>query len=127
MKRIYVCAVIFVVIVGFTLVCENYVSATVDETVQLLEQAAQSRRDGDYPQSREYADSAWQKWRDFSRHSDYILVDLTIAADVTVSLARVGMLADTDDNERFLEECVATILMLEHFLADNRNVFDGMH
>ena len=126
MKRIYFCTGLFVVIFAFAFMCNVYVSATVEQTAQLLADAAESRRNGDSSAASEAADSAWEKWSGLAKYSGYVLSDLTIVADVTVSLARVGMLAQTDDSDRFLEECTATIVLLELFLADNQRVLGGM-
>jgi hypothetical protein len=124
-KRIYLCIGIFISVIAFSVFCQFYITNTVEQMYQLLNKAAESRIAGDYPASREYADSALKKWRGLTKRSSYILADLTIAADVTVSLSRVAMTARTDDSNRFLEECAATILMLEHFLAYNNNFLDG--
>jgi hypothetical protein len=121
-KRIYLCIAIFAALVIFATVCEIYVTNTVRQTSRLLAQAADSRRAGDYSLSREYADSAWEKWRSLNAKSRFVLSDLTISADVTVSISRVTVLASGSDSERFIEECTATIMMLEHFIADNQNM-----
>ena len=126
MKRIFVCIGIFAVLVTFAAVCEFYVSDTVEQTAALLANAVESRKVGDNAASIEYADSAWEKWRELTKKSNFVLADLTIVSDVTVSLVRVSTLAHGDDSERFVEECAATIVMLEHFLADNQDVGDGV-
>jgi len=127
MKRIYVCIGIFAVVVVFSVICHNYVSSTVRQTSELLKSAAESREAGDFAAAREYADLAWEKWRTLTDLSNYVLSDLTVAADVTISLSRVVVLASGEDSERFREEVTATVLLLEHFLGDNQNVLGGVN
>jgi hypothetical protein len=127
-KRIYVCTGIFVLILAFTAVSEFYVARAVDKTTQMLVSAIESREAGDYEKSKEYADTAWESWRELTRKSSLVISDLTIVSDVTVSLSRVTTLSlseSSENNERFIEECTATIIMLEHFLADNQDVSAG--
>ena len=126
MKRICFCAALFVAVVIYSVISHVYVSNTVKGTAVLLVKANDSRKSGDHTSSREYVDAAWEKWHGFSVRGAYVLADVTIAVDVTVSLARVVSLSRTDDDDRFNEECIATILMLEHFLGDNKNLLDGM-
>ena len=114
-----------VITIAFAVICEIYVTSTINQASQYLVKATESRRAGDYEASKEYADLAWGKWREITNKSGYILADLTITSDVSVTLSRIGMLSQTDDNERFLEECTAGIIVLEHFLADNKNFLDG--
>ncbi|MCL1866092.1 MAG: DUF4363 family protein [Oscillospiraceae bacterium] len=126
MRKIYFCLGILVALIIFVNLCENYVTNTVRDTSELLIQSVESRESGDLPQSREYIDTAWDKWRSLCKKSNLVLSDLTIVADVTVSLSRVISLSETDDDDRFTEECSATIMLLEHFAADNKNVFGGV-
>jgi hypothetical protein len=119
--------VIFIALIAFAAVCEYYVAGMVRDTKQLLLHANDSRRAGDYAMAREYSDSAWDKWSSLSKRSSYVLSDLTIVADVTVSLSRVVTLSYGEDSQRFLEESIATILLLEHFIADNNNVLGGVN
>jgi len=121
MKRIYVCIGILVVLVALTAISEIYVANTVKQTTLLLSNAIESSGAGDDTAAREYADSAWKQWRSLTQKSGYVLADLSIVAEVTVSLSRVSTLAYSDNSDRFLEECAATIVMLEHFLADNQD------
>ena len=127
MKRVYICCAVFVVIMVYSYFTERYVKRAVDETSHCLSAAMSERRNGDTAAAFEHADAAWHSWRELTKYSSYILADLTIASDVTVSLARVRVLAESGDDERFAEECIATVLLLEHFLADNRNFLDGLH
>ncbi|MCL1789337.1 MAG: DUF4363 family protein [Oscillospiraceae bacterium] len=126
MKRVLICAVLFVAVVIYAIFCQVYVSGTVKQTNALLAQAAESRQVGDTSVSREHVDSAWEKWNLLTKKSGFILADLTVTADVTISLSRVVSLSRTDDSDRFFEECAATILLLEHFLGDNQNFLDGV-
>ncbi|MCL2071485.1 MAG: DUF4363 family protein [Oscillospiraceae bacterium] len=125
MKRIYFCTVLFVFVVVYSLSCQIYVSNAINRTIEHLNQASESRKNGDFAASAEHAHSAWSEWRGLTKRSSYVLADLTVAADVSISLSRVASVANTDDTDRFIEECTASILLLQHFLADNKNVLDG--
>jgi hypothetical protein len=127
MKRIYVCIGIFLVVVTFSVISQLYVSDTVRETVDFLKKAQESHSDGDLPSAREYTAKAWEKWRELTDWSNYVLSDLTVASDVTLSLTRVVVLSYDGDGDRFQEEIAATVLLLEHFLADNQNVLGGVN
>jgi hypothetical protein len=109
----------------FAILCEIYVLDAIRDTAELLNLAVQSRESGDYPLSREYTETAWEKWRALTNKSNYVLADLTIASDITISLSRVMSLSEGNDDERFKEECKATVMYLEHFMADNHNVISG--
>jgi hypothetical protein len=121
MRKVYVCAAILVLTVVFAAICEVYVMNTVRETAELLEQAAEIRRNGDYPRAAEYAESARIKWQELIDKSNFLLTDLTLVSDVTNALSRINSLAATDNSERFLEENAVAILLLGQFLSDNRN------
>ena len=115
----------FAVVSGYSFWCERYVVNSIGQAEELLSQAVESRTMGDYDTSREYVDLAWNEWKNLTKKSGYILADLTIAADVTIAISRARSVSRTDDSERFIEESAVAILMLEHFLADNRNFMDG--
>jgi len=109
------------VLVAYAAVCELYVSSAVNQTSELLNKAVENRQNGDYAASQEYADKAWETWRTLTARRGFVLADLSMISDVTVSLARVSVIAQSDDSDRFLEESIATLLMLEH-LSDNQNI-----
>jgi hypothetical protein len=99
----------------------------IGQTARLLASAGESLSEGDYAAVREHTDSAWENWRGFTEKGNYVLADLSIIADATVSMSRIvslskAELSDSDVSERFREECAATILMLEHFLSDNQDI-----
>ncbi|MCL1903079.1 MAG: DUF4363 family protein [Oscillospiraceae bacterium] len=126
MKRVYLCGVLFIAVIAYSIFCQVYVSRNIHLTTEMLSQAAQERQAENYAVSRDYADSAWNTWTALTKKSGFMLADLTVAADVTVSLSRVVTLSRSGETERFIEECAATILMLEHFLGDNQNFMDGV-
>jgi hypothetical protein len=105
----------------FTFVCEEYAAKAIARTSTLLITAAEHHARGEYSQAREHADSAWETWRRFTAKKNLVLADLSLLPDVTVSLSRV---LDSPD-DRFIEECNATLFLLEHFLEDNRDFGDS--
>ncbi|MCL2037303.1 MAG: DUF4363 family protein [Oscillospiraceae bacterium] len=122
MKRIGICIGIFAALFVFASISENYAMNKIKQTGLFVSQAVEARRAGDFESAKENAEFAWEEWRSLSKMSNYVLSDLTIIADVSVSLSRVVTLAQGDDSERFFEECTATILLLKHFKSDNKNL-----
>ena len=122
-KRIFLCMGIFVILMAYAVICHIHVSSSVYETITLLNRAVESYESGDYPASQKHAIAAYDNWKKLSDKGGLVLVDLTLAADIAVSLTRVKTIAVIESGDhRFAEECMATIAMLKHFLEDNQNL-----
>ena len=122
MKKVYTCIVVLALLIGYAAGCQIYVSGSINRTVNHLENAAQGRIYGDYDASRAHAIAAQEEWHKLLAKSDFLLADLTIAPEVTVSLSRVSTLAATESTDnRFYEEKNVAILLLRHFLSDNQD------
>ncbi|MCL2754527.1 MAG: hypothetical protein FWD35_02265 [Oscillospiraceae bacterium] len=91
MKKVYVCIAVFALLSGFAIFCDMFVSSKVGEIVANLEQ--------------EQFEEAREQWHALIKYSNFIMVDLTLVSDVSVSLTR--------------EEKNVAVLLLKHFLSDN--------
>jgi hypothetical protein len=126
MKRILLCTGVIGILIAYAVISDLYVRNCAQQTAYSLSRAVQSSIAGDSAEVRRYADSAWETWQKLCERGVFVLADLTVSSDVAISLVRVGVLAYGDDSARFVEEAVAAIMLLEHFVADNQSIMGGI-